>query len=290
MGDIWIILVSSVIAISCSWIGCILVLRRMAMLSDAISHAVLPGIVISYLLIETMDYGKFLIAAIITAIISTMLIEGLSRLAKYRRDVSMGIVYTLLFSIGIILLSKHTDLPIQSDHVIQGNLEIIPLERMLIIDGNLNLGPEPLWSAIGNLLLVSGFFLIGFRAIKLISFDEQYARVNGINTGAWNILFLIITSATVVISFSSVGAILVIGFIVIPPSCAMLLSGRFERVLLLSSLFAMIACILGVYLAKWLNVSIAGSICTTMGAIFTLVFILDAVKRIFTPKNDGIKA
>lgn len=285
MAEIWIILVSCCIAIACSMIGTILVLRRMAMLSDAISHAVLPGIVISYLLFNELDYSQFLVAAVLTAIITTLLIELVSKLAKYRRDVSMGMVYTLLFSIGIILISKNPEIPIQSDHVLQGNLEIIPIEKAIIVDGDLSLGPQPLWSAIANVMSILVFFVFGYRAMKLISFDEEFAKVNGINVKSWNLIFLIITSITVVISFNSVGAILVIGFIVIPPATAMILSNRFANVIALSALTGCVACIAGVYIAKHFDVSIAGTICLTMGAIFALVFCYDALKLKFASKH-----
>ena len=90
---LWIIVVSSLIAICCSMIGVFLILRRMAMLSDAISHAVLPGIVIGYLVIREMDYGVFLLWSIFAAIGATLLIDLVSRLAKFQKDISMGISF-----------------------------------------------------------------------------------------------------------------------------------------------------------------------------------------------------
>ena len=269
MTDIYIILVSSLIGVSCACVGSILVLRKMAMLSDAISHSVLPGIVMAFLWMGEMDYGVFIIAAGFTAFASTMLIEGISKLAKYRKDVSMGIVYTLLFSIGIILLSDNQDrVPIQSDHIIQGNLEMIPLEELWIIGEDISMGPMPMWSSLINLVIVACFVIFAYRAIKLISFDESFGKVIGLNTSAWNTVFLAITSLTIVISFTEVGAILVIGFIVIPPATAVLYSKKLSQVILLSSLVSIASCIIGFLIAKHFNLSIAGSICVTMGGFF----------------------
>ncbi len=286
MAAVWIIAVSCLIGICCAWIGSILVIRRMAMLSDAVSHSVLPGIVAAYLLIEEMDYGIFIIAAAVTAFISTMLIEGVSKLANYRKDVSMGIIYTLLFSIGIILLSAHQDsVPIQSDHIIQGNLEMIPLEELWIINDVYSLGPYPIWSSLLNLVVVVITFALAYRGIKLISFDHSYASVKGVKTSRWNLIFMALTSLTVVISFSEIGAILVIGFIVIPPATALIFSKKLSHVLLYSSLISCASCIGGYFLARHFDSSVAGSICVVMGILFFIVFCFDNLRAKFAQKN-----
>ncbi len=281
MGDIWILLLSSIIAISCSLIGLILVLKRMAMLSDAISHSVLPGIVISYLIIGEMDYSFFTLAAIATAIVSTLLIEGVSRLANYRKDISMGIVYTLLFSIGVILLTKHQDtVPIQSDHVIQGNLEMVPLEPMWIINDAYLLGPYSMWNGIINLVLVALFVGIFAKQIKIWCFDSGYASSLGMNTKLLSLILMVLTSFTVVSSFSSIGAILVIGFIVIPPSTAIIVSNTFKSAIWISCSISVVSCVLGLYAAKFFDVSIAGMICLVMSLIFMAVFVFTKYSRL----------
>lgn len=270
MNAFWIILTGSLVATCCSLLGCYLILRRMAMVGDAISHAVLPGIVIAFLLSGSRDTVPMLIGAGLLGVLTTFLIEFFHRYARVQADAAIGVTFTSLFAIGIILISVFAgQVDLDQDCVLYGEIAYVPLDLWLT-DNGLSYGPRTIWTLGVVTLLILSFIVIGYKELFLTAFDPAYAAAIGISTSLWYYLLMTAVSLTTVASFESVGAILVVAFIVGPPATAYLLTDNFKTMLILSVILGVIASASGYYLAVWLDGSIAGAIATVTGVEFVL--------------------
>ncbi|MER2998244.1 metal ABC transporter permease [Pontibacter populi] len=273
MNAFWIILTGSLVATCCSLLGCYLILRRMAMVGDAISHAVLPGIVIAFLFTGSRDSIPMIIGAGLLGVLTTFLIEFFHRYARVQADASIGITFTWLFAIGIILISVFAgQVDLDQDCVLYGEIAYVPLDLWLTEDG-LSYGPQTIWTLGFVTILIIAFITFGYKELFLTAFDPGYAAVIGISTTLWYYLLMTAVSLTTVASFESVGAILVVAFLVGPPATAYLLTDNFKTMLIFSVIIGIVASIVGYYLAYWLDGSIAGAIATVTGIQFTLAFL-----------------
>ncbi|WP_197464046.1 metal ABC transporter permease [Rufibacter sp. DG15C] len=270
----WIILTGSLVAICCSLLGCFLILRRMAMVGDAISHAVLPGIVLAFLFSGSREVWTMLIGAAALGVACTFLIEFLHKKARVQSDASIGVTFTWLFALGIILISVYAGkVDLDQDCVLYGEIAYVPLDIWLTEAGQ-NLGPRTVWLMGGVLLVIVGFVTVFYRQLYLTSFDPAFAVAIGISTSVWYYLLMGAVSLTTVAAFESVGAILVVAFLVGPPATAYLLTDDLKRMLIISAALGIVASILGFYLAVWLNGSVAGAISVIIGLEFLLAFVL----------------
>ena len=278
MEALWIILVGSVIAISCGLLGSFLVLRKMAMVGDAISHAVLPGIVLAYLFSGSRGTIPMLIGAAALGVLTTLLIELFYKKAKLQIDASIGITFTWLFAIGIIMISLFAgQVDLDQDCVLYGEIAYVPLDLWFI--GDFNLGPRTLWISAAMLIVVLLIIIRGYKGLFLTTFNEEYASALGINVAFWHYLLMSSVSLTTVISFESVGAILVVAFLIVPPATAYLLTTKLKQMLWLTALFAVLSSIFGYYLAVLINGSIAGAMATVAGVLFVIVWGITAVRK-----------
>ncbi len=273
MTSFWIILTGSLVAVSCSLLGCFLILRRMAMIGDAISHAVLPGIVIAFLLSGSRESVPMLIGAGLLGLLATFLIEFLHTKAKLQTDAAIGITFTWLFALGIILISVFAgQVDLDQDCVLYGEIAYVPID-LLLSPGGLLLGPKAVW-VVGSVLVIIIIFIITFyKQLFLTTFDPAFAVSLGWSAVLWHYLLMGVVSLTTVAAFESVGAILVVAFLVVPPATAYLLTHRLKTMLWLSCLIGIVATVLGYGLAIWLNGSVTGAIATVSGIIFGLVAI-----------------
>jgi len=270
MEALWIILTGSLVAVSCSLLGCFLILRKMVMIGDAISHAVLPGIVLAFLLSGTRETLPMLIGAAALGVLTTLLIELFYRRARLQSDAAIGITFTWLFAIGIILISLFAgQVDLDQDCVLYGEIAYVPLD-LLITDGGRSLGPRTVWILSGLLLAVLAMLRIGYKGLQITTFDPAFAASVGIDTAFWHYLLMSAVSLTTVLSFESVGAILVVAFLVVPPATAYLLTERLPFMLGLSALFGVSSAIGGYYLAVWIDGSIAGAMAVVAGLQFAV--------------------
>ena len=284
MNDLYIIGTASAIAISCALIGSFLVLRQMAMIGDAISHAVLPGIVLAYLFAGNRDSITMLLGAVAIGVLATMLIEVFHKKTRLQEDAAIGVTFTWLFALGVILISVFTgQVDLDQDCVLYGEIAYVPLDLWFTNSG-INLGPRPLWVAGGLLLLVLAFVLRGYRGLFVTSFNPEFAAGMGISIAVWHYALMGMVSVTTVVSFESVGAILVVALLIAPAAAAYLLTDKLPRLLALASAFGVLSSILGYYLAKWVDGSIAGAISTVAGVIFIVGLIISQTKK------RGVKA
>lgn len=248
------------------------------MVGDAISHAVLPGIVIAYLITKSFESIYMVVGASIIGILTTVLIEFLHKKAKVQEDAAIGVTFTWMFSIGVILISvftRGTDL--DQDCVLHGEILNVPF-NLWILDNGINLGPVNVWSLGIINLFILGFVFFFFKQLYITTFDAAFASAMGISSSLWNYLLMGAVSFVTVASFESVGAILVVAFIVAPAATAYLLTDDLKKMLIYSSLIGIISSILGYGLASVINADIASSITTVMGLIFCLTLF-------FAPKH-----
>jgi manganese/zinc/iron transport system permease protein len=277
VNEIWIILTASLVAINASVLGVFLVLRKMSMMGDAISHAVLPGIVVAYYFSGDRTSPLMLIGAALTGLLTAFMIDWLAKKAKIQGDASIGITYTLLFALGMIMISGwfkgnvHIDL----DCVLYGDIALINLDKV-IVDGNLYLGPRAFYVELLAGLAVFAVVVFGFRGFKLLSFNEDYGQALGIRMNFWHYLMMALVSLVTVVSFEVVGAILVIGFLIIPAATAQIVSKKLVPMMLIACGFGVIAVLIGFFIAKALNVSYTGAMVGTAGVVFFMVMFVQS--------------
>ncbi|AMQ57098.1 metal ABC transporter permease [Algoriphagus sanaruensis] len=263
-----IILTGSLISISCGILGVFMMLRKMSMTGDAISHAVLPGIVIGYFVSGSQRSLEVIIGAGLLGILATLMIEGLRKKAKVQLDASIGITFTLLFAIGIILINLFAyKVDLDQECVLYGEIAYLPIDLWITKSG-LNLGPRITWLAGLNFFFVIGFIYLLFKELTLTSFDESFSSVLGIPAKGINLALMSMVSYTTVSSFESVGAILVVALLVVPPATAFLWTKTLMNLLKLTSVLGIFIAIFGYYLAFWLDSSIAGMMVTVAGIFF----------------------
>ncbi len=279
MDAVWIILTASLIATSCGLLGAYLVLRKMAMVGDAISHAVLPGIVLAYLFSGSREALPMLVGAAILGVLTTVIIELFYQKAKLQSDASIGITFTWLFAIGIILISVFADqVDLDQDCVLYGEIAYVPLDLWIGKSG-MNMGPRSLWIAAGLLLIVLTFIRISYKALFITTFHSAFAQSLGIAVGFWHYALMSAVSLSTVVAFESVGAILVVAFLVVPPAAAYLLTHELKKMLMLTAILATLSAVGGYFLSVWINGSIAGAMASFAGIIFFVIWGYTQLKK-----------
>lgn len=268
MNSLWIILIGSLVASSCSIVGCFLVLRKMSMVGDAISHAVLPGIVIAFLLSGSRDTIFMLTGAIVFGLLTVYLIS-LFRNSGVQDDAAIGVVFTALFAIGVVLVSLYTrQVHIDLDHVLYGEIAYAPWNILSI--GGFELGPQSVW-LVGSILLVNIIVIsLFYKQFKICSFDPVMAASLGIPVVFFHYLLMTLVSVTTVVSFDSVGAILVVGMLIVPAATAYLLTEQLSKMIIISCIIGVACSVFGYYVATMLDASIAGCMIAVAGFLFTL--------------------
>jgi manganese/zinc/iron transport system permease protein len=272
MDSLWIILTGAVVAGSCGLLGCFLVLRRLSLLGDAISHAILPGIVIAFMITHRISSIPMFVGAAVLGLLTTFLVQTLSR-SGVQGDAAMGVTFTALFAVGVVLISspmmRGTDL--DADCVLFGEIALTPLNP--VIWGGREWGPQALWIS-GGLLAVNLAILGAFyKEFKICAFDPEMAAAVGINVAGMHYLLMGLVSVTTVGAFESVGAILVVAMLIVPGATAYLLTERLERMLALAVAIGALSAVTGYFLAQRLNASIGGAMTTMAGAFFLTAFL-----------------
>jgi manganese/zinc/iron transport system permease protein len=289
MEAFWIILVGSLVAVSSGLLGAFLLLRNMAMIGDAISHAVLPGIAIAYLISGTRETLPMLLGAAAFGVLSTVFIEWLHRRARLQSDAAIGITFTALFAVGIILISLFAgQIDLDLDCVLFGEIAYVPID-LWITQTNVSLGPRAVWILGGLLLLILLWLQLGFKGLVITSFHPEYAATLGISAAVWHYSLMSAVSLTTVLAFEAVGAVLVVAFLIVPPATAFLLTDKLRSMLWLSVGFGIVAATGGYFLATLINGSIAGAMSVVAGLLFVAALLFSPRsgyfrrKRHFTP-------
>lgn len=286
MHDVWIILTACLVAASTALVGSFLVLRRQAMMGDAISHSVLLGLVLAFILTDSRSMLVMLGGAITIGVITAWLSDTLNQLGKLQVDASIGIVFTLFFSIGIILVSLHAGhVDFDLAHIIYGEITFIPFDTVFLgsPENGMDVGPRAFWIIATVFLIVLLSIVIGFERFRSVTFQPSLAISLGINVVFWNYLLMTLVSMTAVASFDAVGAILVVALLVIPASSAYLVAKSLKSMLLISIAYSQGAVLIGYTLAYWLDSSISASIAVSAGI---LLFLTIAIQQLNQIKNN----
>lgn len=262
-----------VTAVACALLGTFLVLRRTAMMTDAISHTVLLGIVIGFFIFEDLTSPFLIVGAAMVGVLTVSLAALLERTRLVKEDASIGLAYPVLFSIAVILISRYAgDVHLDTDAVLVGEPAFIPFERFYLF--GYDIGPRGFYLMGGILLLDLGFILFLYKELKLSTFDAGLAAALGFAPLLMHYGLMSLVSVTVVGAFDIVGSILVVALMVAPPAAAYLLTDHLPRMLGLSALLGAGCAIAGYWMAHFLDASIAGSIAAMTGIVFALVFLL----------------
>jgi manganese/zinc/iron transport system permease protein len=270
------------VAVACALPGNFLVLRRQALIGDAISHVVLPGIVVAFLVTGVVSTWPMLLGAAGAALVAVLAIEGVRRLGKIESGAAMGVVFTAMFAGGVLLLeqSDTSNVHLDVEHALYGNLEsLIWLDATgwgsLFDPEALATLPVELPRMAVTLLFVALFTAIFWRPLKISTFDEGFARTIGMKTGPLGLGLVIVAAIAAVAAFDAVGSIIVIAMFICPPAAARMMTNRLEYQIAWSVLFATLAAVLGYVLAGygplWIgmrdSVSAAGMIAAVSGVI-----------------------
>lgn len=269
--------IAALVSIACAIPGTFLVLRKMAMISDAISHAILPGIVLGFFITQNLNSPLLILLAALTGVITVMLVEFIQKTGLVKEDTAIGLVFPALFSIGVIMIAKNAnDVHLDIDAVLLGELAFAPFDRLVL--SGADMGPKSLW-VIGSILVITlALLLLFFKELKLSTFDKGLATTLGFSPILIHYGLMTVSSVTIVGAFDAVGAVLVVALIIAPAATAYLLTDDLRKMLLLSCLFGVFSAISGYWTAHVLDASIAGSMTTVLGIVFLFAYL-------FSPKQ-----
>lgn len=246
--DTWIVIVGALAAVCCALLGNFLVLRKMSMMGDAISHAVLPGLAIAFLVTGARASFTMFIGAAIVGVLTAVFTQWVSRFGKVDEGASMGIVFTTLFAAGLLLIVQAADhVDLDPSCVLYGAIEMTPLD--VVWRGELlGMSVEVPRAAIvlSCVLLINlGCVLAFYKELRIVCFDSALATTMGINANLIHYLLMTLVAVTTVAAFEAVGSIIVIAMLIVPAAAAHLLTDRLDRMILFSALFSVVTAVLG---------------------------------------------
>jgi manganese/zinc/iron transport system permease protein len=266
-------LIAVVVSSSCALCGVFLVLRKMSLMSDAISHSILLGIVLAFFLTRNISSPLLVVAAALTGVLTVSLVELLNRTRLIKEDAAIGIIFPILFSVGVILISRYAgSIHLDTDAVLLGELAFAPFNRLMFL--GYDIGPKGFWVMTAILIIDILFITIFYKELKLSTFDAGLALSLGFSSAALHYALMSMVSITAVGAFDAVGSILVVALMIAPPASAYLLSNKLSSVIILSIGYGICSAISGFWLATLFDVSIAGMMATMSGFLFLLTFLL----------------
>ena len=274
---VWTILIGAVTAVTCSLCGLFLVLKREALVSEGLAHAVLPGIVIAFVILRDRSSPLLIVSAAAMGLLMIAGVGLIRRTGVVDSDASLGVVFPALFSFGILLANAElAGTHFHADCIIDGNLALAALDRLHVFGHDI--GPAPFWTMLGMLLAVGLFLGIFFKEMKLMTFDGALAESLGFSPQRLHFAWLALVSLTTVTAFEAAGSVLVVALMIAPPAAAYLWTSRLNVMLVLAVVFGLVSAVLGFYVGYVVDVAPNGPMASTAGALF-LVSLLAAPKR-----------
>ncbi|MGO1537862.1 MAG: metal ABC transporter permease [Leucobacter sp.] len=271
-------LLAIVTALACALPGVFVVLRKHSMLVDGISHAVLPGIVVGYFFTRDLGSPLLIVGAALAGLVVVLGSELLNRTGLLTGDASQGLIFPALFSIGVILITLNfANVHLDTHAVLVGDLNLAAFHHLTV--AGVSVGPAYLYVMLGVLAVGVSFIILFYPALKIITFDPQFASSVGINAGLLNAGLMFVVSATVTAAFYAAGAILVIALVVVPPATAYLLSQRLPTMIGLTVGIAVVGAVAGFWLAYVLNAATSASMAVLYGLVFLAVLLGTHVAR-----------
>jgi manganese/zinc/iron transport system permease protein len=260
------IVVLSLVAATGALVGTFLILRRMVMLANALSHTILLGIVVAFLLCDALTLPILIIAALITGVATTFLTDYLNRVIKLQEDASIGLIFSIFFALGIVLLTLFSRDVHLGTELVMGNVDALQRGDMTIVAAVLGI----------NALL----FLLLYYGFKITTFDPNLARAFGFSPIFFNYLLMVQTSSAAVGAFKAVGVLMVMAFFVLPTLTARLLTHKLSTLIALSAAIGVGASLCGVALSRhiltfWgLGLSTAGIVVMVLGGFYLCVIVI----------------
>lgn len=277
MNEFWVLLTGAMVGITCGLTGVFLILRKTAMIADAISHTVLFGIVVAFMITQSLNGFWMLLGAAIAGLLTTYLVQVLQS-GGLQEDAAIGVVFTSLFALGVLFITLFAgNVHLDVEHVLMGEIAFVPWDTWSILGFTM---PKAVWMLSIVLVLNVLFLVLFYKEIKLSTFDPVFAMSIGLPIIVMHYSYMTLVSLTTVAAFDSVGAVLVVAMLIGPAATAYLISKSVRSMILWSMTFGVTAAITGYYLAKLWNTSIAGMMAAMIGILFMLVFL-------FMP-HDGI--
>ena len=292
----WIVLMGFLVTAACGMIGNYLILRRMALVGDAISHSVLPGLAIAFLLMHSLKTVPMFIGALVAGILTTVLIELIHKKSRVKQDSAIGITFSTLFAIGVILISfgQMEAVHLDAECVLYGEIALVPLDLVqtqlgpgalsvvekipglnseMFLNGNLLTIAPP---SVIRMAVVTGItlllILLFYKELLVTSFDSGLSASLGINSTVVHYTLMGMLSVIIVSAFEAVGAILVIAMLILPGATASLLVHRLPPMFGITVIHAALSAGGGIHLATWLNCSPAGAMVVAGSVLFALAW------------------
>jgi len=263
----WMVLMAFLVTATCGLIGNYLILRRMALVGDAISHSVLPGLAIAYLATGALTLPAMIGGALGAGLLTTSMIEFLQSRSRIKADAAIGITFCTLFAFGVVLINVFASrVHLDADCVLYGELSYLH-------KGASEIAPRPVLIMGGVGLAVALLILCFYKELLVSSFDAMLAASMGYSPKWIHLGLMAMLSIVIVAAFESVGAILVIAMLILPGATSQLISTRLPVCLGLSILHAALSAILGLHLAVWLDCSMAGAAVVAGAFLFTLAWV-----------------
>ena len=250
-----ILVVGLLVAANGGLVGSMLMLRRLSMISDAVVHSVLPGLVVAYSLAGERSSWVMIAGSLVASGLALLAIEWVRKGLQMKVDAAIGVVFTTMFASGIVLF---------------GQLAFVPLD-LWILDSGLNLGPIAVWENAISLSVIASFMVAGRRVLTASAFDPDFHQITGQHHALWRIGLMLATSLFAVTAFHAVGAVMVMAFFIIPSATAYLLAKTMKGLVLLSLAFAFLGVFLGLWLAMTFDTSISGSMVCVLFAVLMMV-------------------
>lgn len=276
--DGWLIVIAVLCSCACALPGCFLVLRKMSMMGDAISHAVLPGIAAAFVLTNTRDSLPMFAGAVAAGVLTTLLTQWIHSFGRVEVSAAMGVVFTALFAVGLILIAQEHDVDLDASCVLYGAIEYAP---NTLVDFAGYQVPRAVVTLTPVLIVGVLFVTLFYKELKLASFDPALATTLGINATLMHYLLMTLVAATTVAAFESVGSIMVIAMLIVPPAAAYLLTERLSVMIALSMIIAAASAVLGALGAQtvpyWLghhtDTNTSGMMATCAGLLFVVAWV-----------------
>lgn len=271
--DGWIVLAGILCAVAASLPGNFLLLRRMSLLGDAISHAILPGLAVAFLITESRSSVPMFLGAVVVGVLTALFTEWIRDFGDVDEGASMGVVFTTLFALGLVMIVQAADhVDLDPGCVLYGAIEMTPLDKVSVIGLSIPRVVLVLGAVtVVNLLLV----IVFYKELKLSTFDPSLSTSVGFSARLMHYLLMVIVAVTAVASFESVGNILVVAMLVVPPATACLLTRRLSRMIVLSAVVAAASAVMGhvsaIVVPGWFgfrSTSTAGMMALCAGALF----------------------
>ncbi|WP_319557404.1 metal ABC transporter permease [Thiomicrorhabdus sp.] len=290
INDLWILATASLVAAACSMVGVFLILRRQALLGDAISHSVLLGIVLAYLLSGSRDLFVMLFGAVAIGLVTAWLSDTLHRFGRIQADASIGIIFTLFFALGVILVSLFAgQIDLDQECVLYGEIAFVPFDTIYLggMENGVEIGPRAFWTILVVFAIVLISILLAFQRLQTVSFHPSLAASLGINILFWHYFLMTLVSMTTVASFDAVGAILVVALLVIPASSAYLLAKSLKGMLWIAFAYSQVAVVVGYAVSYQLDSSISASIAVAAGILLALTIVIQQLNKRYRQKQPA---